>query len=126
VPYAPLHPADDLARCQRYYYVVGGLPAFEFVTPGMCHGATAWAGAILRFPVEMAVTPSLTVSAAADWAVYAANGAVTACATVTMSGQTRRSTAMSGTVAAGLVAGNGTALFANNTLNARLQFEANP
>ncbi len=123
--YAPLHPAEDLARCLRYYFVVGGLVGYEYAATGMCHSTTAFA-VMLRYPVEMVATPTMTISAAADWAVYSATGTVIACATLTFTVNNRRSAGLSGTVASGLVAGNATELFSNNTTNARLIFEANP
>jgi hypothetical protein len=124
-PYAPLQPATDLSACQRYYHEVGGLVNYEFVGPVFCSATTAFGG-VLRFPVEMALTPTMTVSAPGDFGVYNASAAVLACATLGSSVLNRRSAGLTGTVASGLIAGNASTLFTNNTLAARIKFEANP
>ena len=123
--HAPLHPAEDLARCQRYYYEVGGLANYEYVCTGMSFTSTQFAG-VLRFPVEMALPPTMTVSAPGDWAVYGPSGSVVPCVTLTYTVQNRRSIGLTGTVAAGLLVGNAIEIFSNNTLAARIKFEANP
>lgn len=121
--YTPLHPADDLRRCQRYYWEVGGLLATEFVTAMQAQSATA-ADGVMTFPVEMAATPTVTVSAAADWRVLTAAGTGAACTALSTTA-TRRNCRFSATVASGLVAGNASILSANSTTNARIKFEAN-
>lgn len=125
VPYSPLHPADDLLRCQRYYAEIGGLDANEFVGPGVCFSATS-AQIPLRLPVEMVVAPTVTISAPGDWHVFDAGGAAIACTGVAAGIVTRRSLRFACTVAGGLTAGAATQMRANSTLAARLKFEANP
>jgi hypothetical protein len=57
-PYAPLHPQEDLARCQRYYEVHGGVSAtiapYGYATTGVNIGqAMVWRA-------RKAVTPTVT------------------------------------------------------------------
>src|SRR5262245_11648421 len=124
-PFHPLHPADDLARCKRYYQEVGGLAAAEYVALLQVADPTVAFGPFV-YPVEMAVAPTITVSAPGDWALTAAAGAFTPLTAFTTATVTRRSCRFSCTVASGLVAANATMLIANNTLAARIRFEANP
>jgi hypothetical protein len=125
-PYVPLHATDDLARCQRYYWEAGGLSTNEFVCVMQAISTTAAIGVIL-FPVEMAVTPIVTVSAPGDWALLsAAAAALTTTALGGTSHLTRRSARLDASVAAGLIAGNAALLWANTTAAARIRFEANP
>lgn len=58
VAYVPLHPADDLARCQRYYEVLGGA--------NQAIALYSWAASITNFyftlglKAEKAVAPTVT------------------------------------------------------------------
>lgn len=124
VAYAPLNPAEDLVRCQRYTFIAGGLDTAEVAGPAMCYAATTALG-FVRFPVEMAVAPTMTLSAVSDWAVYSAALALTTCTGLT-SATNRRGARLAITVAAGLVAGNASFVVVNNTTAARMIFEANP
>jgi hypothetical protein len=58
--YVPMHPADDLARCLRYYEVHGGgtnfFPFLAFSAQGAGHAISAPIG----FAVQKAVTPTVT------------------------------------------------------------------
>jgi hypothetical protein len=58
--YAPLHPADDLARCLRYYEVVGpnssyGISASNYASAG---GQALYVP--IRFAARKPITPTLT------------------------------------------------------------------
>ena len=55
--YAPLHPADDLARCQRYYEKIADL----FFGVGYCMSATV-AEYLIPYIAHKGGTPTLTVS----------------------------------------------------------------
>lgn len=123
--FVPLPPADDLGRCQRYYQAIGGLDANEYAAVGQCTSTTA-AILLVRYPVDMALAPTVTVSAAGDWAVAAAAGGVVACTSLAASITTTRSTRLIAGVASGLAAGDATLLRANATAAARLEFVANP
>lgn len=124
VAYAPLNPHEDMARCLRYYREAAGLDASEYVLVAQAFSTTQAVGA-LAYPVEMAVAPTVTVSAASDFQLLNAAAGSLACTGLSASFVTRKSCRLLATVAAGLVAGNATALTALNT-NARLRFEANP
>jgi len=120
--YVALHPADDLARCLRYFEVLGQNAAI--VAPGMATAATA-AQHYLRYSSK-AVTPTINISAAAHFAVLAATGSPQACTALTASGVTNYSCLLSSTIGAStLVAGNSSALYGNNA-SAVLSIEANP
>ena len=122
--YAPLHPADDLARCLRYYRVWGGLATNEDIATGMCVSTTV-ASIVLGLSPELAVSPTQTLSAPGDFAVINSAGSPVTCTAVSAIRANKRSTVINGTVASGLVAGNGAYLTTLNT-NARLNLEANP
>lgn len=123
-PYSPLHPVDNLARCQRYYYEIGGLDGNEVVAT-MMYFAGAARGA-LQFPVEMATAPTVTISVAGDWAVYNSAGGTQVCTALVAGQITRRNCMLIATIASGLANADATVLYANATTAARLRFEANP
>lgn len=60
--YVPLHPADDLARCQRYYWVQNYVSSFGFGSfVGLYAGAGSQGiGPTIYFPQEMMGTPTVT------------------------------------------------------------------
>lgn len=123
--FVPLGPEEDLSRCQRYYQEVGGLDTSELVAPGFAFAVTN-ALFELRFPVEMALAPTATISAAGDFAVFRTDGSLQVCTALTASALTRRNCRLNATVGSGLGGGSGTILVANATANARIRFEANP
>lgn len=125
VAYTPLTAADDLARCLRYYQTWGGADVFEFVAAGQCYSTTR-AQCALPLQAPMGGAPTMTVSAAGDWALYAAGATGATCTAVTFGILTPRTVYVDGTVASGLVAGNATVLHANNTTNARISAAWNP
>jgi hypothetical protein len=101
--YAPLHPADDLARCLRYY------EALAPNTPMLVGQATTTLGAYVPYAwqVAKAVTPTVTVSAPSSWSLSSATatGALVATA-VSVTVQTVASCLLGIAVASGTVAGN--------------------
>jgi hypothetical protein len=127
-PYSPLHPADEWERCLRYYQEIGGLDPNEFVGSGYAVSTTG-AQVIIRYVTEMALAPTVTISAGTDFEVGAANGNAIPCTALVVSTPsltTRRECRLIATVAAGLVAGNATYLRAASTPSARVRLEANP
>jgi hypothetical protein len=124
--YAPLTPADDLARCLRYYqrWAPGG-------TPGVLAAGQAFSttGAIipLQLQAKMGGVPTLTFSAAADWQVSNAALTLTALSALAAYGSNTSSNfaVIATASAAVLVAGNGTLLVAANA-NASIALEWNP
>lgn len=121
--YVPLHPADDLARCMRYY---------ELLNPGsfgnyMLMGQAAGAGnayAIWPFKVQKYTTPVITISGTA-WQVLSATGGANAAGTLANIGGNLQSTFMQITGASGLVAGNATMISPVSGSN-QVAAEANP
>jgi len=123
--YAPLHPADDLARCLRYYETVT-LASNAYVCLAFAFGTTS-AMAMYPILVQKAVAPTVTLSAAATWAVTSAAFGILPCTAITATVQGGgRSIALSLTVASGLVAGNAGIVLANTGQTATLAIEANP
>lgn len=128
IAFAPVHPADDLERCQRYYQEIGGLAVDgEFVASGYVV-STINCQVIVRYVVEMATTPAITIVNPTAFEVGNALGASISCTQLyvsTPSLSTRQACRLIATVAGGLVAGDATWLRATNT-TARLQFSAAP
>jgi len=63
--YVPLHPQEDLARCQRYYEVHGGVnPAMNILA---YDAAGAVSGNMIMFHTQKAGTPTMTKNG--TWAV---------------------------------------------------------
>jgi hypothetical protein len=124
-PYVPLHPAEEMERCRRFYQVLGGA-AYATVGAGFNYQTTRSVICLL-FP-SMGATPSFTFSAPNTWAVYSAGGALQVLTAITLTGSsaTKSSAQIDTTVASGLVAGNGTTLTANNNAAAAINLEANP
>jgi hypothetical protein len=122
--YEPLHPADDLLRCLRYYQRWGIGTSGAILAAGQAYAGT---NAIVPLPiaVQQPVVPTLTVSAAGDFTLTAANAATQAVTGLTYGGGTKQAAYLSCTVASGLVAGNATVLQAGNT-SGWLALEANP
>jgi hypothetical protein len=58
--YVPMHPADDLARCLRYYEKIGGIQNNHPIVRGWSGVATQSLGALLFYKVVKAVTPTVT------------------------------------------------------------------
>jgi hypothetical protein len=124
--YMPLHPADDLARCLRYYEILLSPSSYAYSTTGQCLGATQGSG-YFAYKALKAGFPAATVrGTASDYALQTATG-TTVPMTSLPSGAVLNLTwaAFTGSVASGLVAGNMTLLIAA-TANAFIAVESNP
>lgn len=121
--YVPMHQADELARCQRYFEVRGAGVSFG-IGVGQAISTTS-ARAFLNFLVEKAVSPTITVNNPTNFFTTDATNAELACTALTGSAEGLASTTLVVTVASGLVAGNATRLKSNNA-NATIYIEANP
>ncbi|HYW86247.1 MAG TPA: hypothetical protein VFB50_00645 [Chloroflexota bacterium] len=122
--YAPLHPADDLARCLRYFETLSGTS-----TQALLHAqvySTTGAQYIMHYKASKAVVPTLTTSPLATLACLSATGVPTALTAFTPA--TASVTHSQGTmaVASGLVAGNTTQFIAAASQTATIYVEANP
>lgn len=121
----------ELALCQRYYYRTGPTSAqsasyYRFGTGAAT--STTDAAVIIFFPVALRTQAASldTTATAANYGVTAAAGnvlALNALPTLAANGQTPLCSAVNGTVASGLVAGNSTTMLCNNT-TAYLGFSA--
>jgi hypothetical protein len=109
----------ELQLCQRYFYTKGGNSGFEDAMTG---GFTSTTGGNLynQHPVIMRDAPIMTFSSLANWALYFTGATLTALTTnvSTINGINLIFACTGGTT------GYFTILFANNTLNARLNFSA--
>lgn len=123
--YVPLHPADDLARCQRYYEVSSALNA-QYMGTGHAYSTGGWIGVVAGDFVTKPVAPTVTFSPASTWSVTNAAGSTVAVTSISLVAANRGMIGISGAVAAGLVAGNGLLIIANNPGLATITFEANP
>jgi hypothetical protein len=120
--YAPLHPADDLARCLRYYEVFAPV-ANQWVATGQAV-ATGTVYAPIKY-TQKGVSPTITLSAASGWQTgNAAGGGVAASTFVTLAGSLSGCTVYI-TCAGGLVAGNAAPIQASATPGT-IAIEANP
>jgi hypothetical protein len=108
--YVPMHPADDFARCLRYYEVVGALQnEIVFTFYG---GAGITTGTLFGFKARKAITPTFTKNA--TWLVSNCGQPIV----------------LSGSVdtvsLAVLVTATGTTSYNNNIAGANVVMEANP
>ena len=119
--YMGLHPADDLARCLRYYEIVasGSGPA----TVGQAQSATQ-AQTILAY-TQKPVAPTLTVSANSDFQLLNAAAGSVVCTGFAPQNTTVNRMQVLVSVASGLVAGNATYMGGINA-NSKMMLEANP
>jgi hypothetical protein len=112
----------ELALCQRYYQQWGGNSINERLAVGFNYSTTQCRVAV-PLVVTMRTTPTLTVSAAGDWAVEA-TGAAPACTTIVLDQASPRIAATNFNVASGLTAGQGAQIMGNGTANARFNLSA--
>jgi len=117
----------ELAMCQRYYYRNTAGLAYAIFSTGFCTGTTA-ASFGVQFPVPMRIAPASidTTGTAANYAILSSTGAITACSAVPVydSNTSANVGILVGAVTAGLVAGNGTQLRANNAVTAYIGWSA--
>jgi len=120
--YVPLHPADDLARCLRYYQRWGA-PASISVDQPLAQGQCASAGSgycLIQYAGVQGGSPTATFSAPADWGVWQAGSGRIGVSTIggysamNMTNNNRSSLLVSFSGATGLVAGNATTLTAGS------------
>lgn len=120
-PFSPRHIQQELALCQRYYYQMGGETLFEPMGVGQAY-STINAQIYIPFPVTMRVAPTLAVSSTLG--VNNAAGTAVAVTGISINAASTKTARMTVTVAAGLVAGDATQLYANNSLAGRLGFSS--
>jgi len=123
--YVPLHPADDLARCLRYYERIDAANNQAMVSGGQAYSVSAMT---MNWPLKVikAVVPTLTFAAGNQFAALSAAGGQIVGTSIAgaNTGSDRASVTLN--VASGLVAGNASNLIAANPGTAYMIAEANP
>ena len=112
--YAPLHPADDLARCLRYYETTatgGGIGYPYFAQYGAA--GQYWRSA-LPFAAKKSLTPTVTIGATGAWSL-------SNCAAPILGGQS-----VDGVIIQSLVTATGLFSFGPLTAAATIVAESNP
>lgn len=121
--YAPLHPADDQGRVLRYYQRFSA-PSNQSIGFGQAYSGT---NGMIGIPLlaVMPGAPTLTVSAAGDWALTSNAFANNVCTAVAAGAMSPDHVVINASVSGGVAAGNCTAL-RGNTGTAWLALEYNP
>lgn len=112
---------QELALCQRYYWQLGGQNEYQYITATACGASgTVCRGAIMH-PVEMRVAPTTTLTTASTFAV---EGNIYAACTNVSSVYGNVKTVNIAVAASGLTNGYAYVFLTNNTLSAKMQFNA--
>lgn len=109
--FIPLHPQQDLARCQRYYWQINSTNTGP-VAMMQCTSATSAYGLIF-YPVQMRASPTTTLTGQTISELYTATQGGAGTVSLSLS-TTIRTAQIVVTVASGLVAGNATSLVPTN------------
>jgi len=119
-PFEHLQYGQQLALCQRYTRVYGGTGANEYISIGAASGTTT---ANFVIPtISMRATPTLTVSAVANWQV--GNASSITCTGISLTNSSPHSINLDVTVSSGLTSGHGLYMRAASTTDARLTLNA--
>lgn len=113
IPFVPMHPQEDLARCQRYFQILGGV-ANKTIGAGQAY-STVNAEIPQKFIVTMRTTPTVTINNATNFSMTKADATLQACTSFSASQLTPESFVLETIVASGLVAGNATQMLCQNT-----------
>jgi hypothetical protein len=111
----------ELILCQRYYQQWGGNTGNERLATGFNYSTTQMRIDI-PLVVTMRTTPTLTVSAASDWAVE--GPIVQTCTSINLDQASPRIASTNFNVVSGLTSGQGGHIMANGTTNARFNLSA--
>jgi hypothetical protein len=116
----------ELALCQRYYYSIGGENLYQTAGVGQAYSTTNLNSIVVPFPVNMRTIPTFSYNALVNWYFQNAIGGALTPTAITQDAQegSLKMGNLRGTVASGLVAGNATALAANNSSAARLNWSS--
>lgn len=121
VSFIPTNPQVDLARCMRYFQVIGGTTD-TYLFAGMCYASNN-AEFGYSFPVPMRIAPTVTVNNTANWGVTGSNGATISLTGFTVSKISTNVAFFNLSVTTGLAQGNSTILYCSNA-NATTYFSA--
>jgi hypothetical protein len=122
LPYTPMHPADDLARCKRYFERYGLSVGSELLGVGTTQTPTQ-ARATVQWSVEKVVTPSVTWAGA--WRVLMPNGTSQTATGFSTYGLSSKTGMLIVNVASGLTPGHAIEIGSFDA-TADLRIEANP
>ena len=116
-----------LAKCQRYYYRIGGVGTYHRYAVGSCQG-TSSCGVVIYPPAgEMRDVPALeTTGTASDYGIYEADG-VNACSSIpalNSVGTNSKHFNITFTSSGNLASGNAAEVLANNNADAFLAFQS--
>ena len=111
-----------LAKCQRYYNMMGADNAYSMWGATFHAGATTGKTTVL-FPVEMRAVPTLGSSAANTFALYDTSGNI-ALTAISINVPNTWGTNLTVTVSSGLTGGQVSQLMANNNADSFLEFKA--
>jgi len=112
---------DELARCQRYCYMIGRDQTYSHMGMGQCTSTTV-GRALVVFPQTMRTEPSFTTSG--DFLLTNAGNSAASISSIAEDVGSRSNYSLECTVASGLVAGNSTRLAAYNDTSAYILFSA--
>jgi len=121
--YAPLHPADDLARCLRYYES-SGATSTQTLLSGFAVWGTTGATGQWSYKAVKAVTPTITVSSPSAFTVQV-GGSQFACTSLSATAFIDRTTVVA-QVASGLTTNSAALLNAASGSTPGIFAEANP
>lgn len=114
--------ADELTRCQRYYYKKNADNPYSMLGSGM-NATTSSSRIHVDFPTDMRAVPSLGQSANSTWAVYSGTQSPAFSADATINNASTHSSTITTTHASSsLTVGQGSLLMANNDSSAYLEF----
>jgi len=115
-----------LAKCQRYYFRMGGSSAYARYTLGQCDSANNCNG-VVELPVQMRDTPTIeTTGTASNYAVYEA-GIVHTCSSVPLVnalGSDKNVANLISVSTGNFAAGNAGELISNNSASAYIAFKS--
>ena len=111
---------DELAKCQRYYFSLGGDAIYERGAVGYNFSTTV-SRCSTHFPTTMRAAPSTSISGA----LYVARvGSEVSVASASNDNSSTHVGHMGYTVSSGLTAGDGATIFWDNNTTARIMFDA--
>jgi hypothetical protein len=106
--------------CRDFVRVLGGDSAFEQICSGYCTATTTAQLTLTYDPPMYAVPATITPTTVGNYRVLQQGGTGQACTALSSSSQSKSRATLSATVAANLLAGDGTILGFNNTTAERL------
>ena len=112
---------QELLTCQRYFQVFGGGHLSEVAANAQAYNTT---GALATVWLRPTMRSGPTFSYVGGWVLTAANTSVLAISSITLNTASPRSASLNCIVSAGLVSGNVSMLYPNNSLGSLLHFDA--